>query len=47
MLNGGVGQDSNGNQVKDSGLFLNAIEWAETITETLLTASETLKKVAT
>jgi len=46
VLNGGVGQDSNGNQVEDSGLFFNAIEWAETITETLLTASEKLKKVA-
>jgi hypothetical protein len=47
VLNGGVGQDSNENRVKDSGLFFNAIEWAETITDALLAAVDQLKKVRT
>ena len=48
VLNGGSGKDSNGNNVKDSGLFFNAIEWTETVADILLLASkEILKEVNT
>jgi len=43
VLNGGLGRDANGNEVKDSGLYFNAIEWAETVAAVLARASEQLR----
>lgn len=44
VLNGGLGKDSKGNEIKDPGLYFNAVEWADTISVVLLRASEELRK---
>lgn len=46
VLNGGLGRDSHGNVIKDHGLYFNAIEWADTISQVLFQASEELRKEA-
>lgn len=46
VLNGGLGKDSNGNEIKDHGLYFNAIEWADTISSILFRASEELRNEA-
>lgn len=46
VLSGGLGKDSKGNEIKDPGLYLNAIEWADTISQVLSRASEELRKEA-
>lgn len=46
VLSGGLGKDSKGNEIKDPGLYFNAIEWADTISQVLSRASEELRKEA-
>lgn len=46
VLNGGLGKDSHGNEIKDHGLYVNAIEWADTVSGVLLRASEELRREA-
>ncbi len=47
VLSGGLGKDSKGNEIKDPGLYFNAIEWADTISQVLSHASEELRQEAT
>lgn len=44
VLNGGLGKDQNGNTIEDSGLYFNAIEWADATSCILCRASEELRK---
>lgn len=44
VLNGGLGKDSNGNNIKDVGLFFNAIEWADTISKVLHQANGKIRE---
>ena len=44
VLNGGLGENDVGKPVKDPGLYFNAIEWADTISQVLSRASEELRK---
>lgn len=46
VLNGGLGKDSKGNEIKDPGLYFNAIEWADSISQVLFRAGEELRKEA-
>lgn len=44
VLNGGLGKDSKGKEIKDHGLYHNAIEWADIGYRLLSRASEELRK---
>jgi hypothetical protein len=46
VLNGGLGEAEKNKPVQDPGLYLNAIEWADTISQVLSRASEELQKDA-
>jgi hypothetical protein len=46
VLNGGLGEAEKNKLVEDSGLYFNAIEWADTISQVLSRASEDLRKDA-
>ena len=47
VLNNGAGKNSKGDKIKDNGLYINAAEWADTVSEILVTAIKKLNKNAT
>lgn len=46
VLNGGLGKDQSGNVIEDLGLYLNAIEWADSTSKILLRANKELRNNA-